>query len=229
MDTEVEIVKPKNAKEWLNNLWRVLGAHIHWLWDACPALVVVAVSLICCMWIWLDGFSEHSFRLAGLTLQLVGVIEVMASIWKARKSFLDRPEVFTWKRWLSRRPSYCPRHFRLQVQDAAHVAVEEGNLDIRIDSEATTMEERIEALKVQLKWLREDLDRFKGQTCRNLSELKADLSREREELTVAVARVDLAVGKLELSGLHWAEAGAVSLLIGLILATGSQEWHCLFA
>lgn len=203
--------------QWLKRLaqW-IAKARLFWL-----AVGIVGVASAIAL---RPGTTEPVVRWTGLVLQLFGIVTVIIGIEQTRKLF-NRPSLLSIARaWFKELPPFK----RKIVMGAMAGSVGMAGMKARgyVSSNPPPnagIEERVGSLERNVGHLNKRIDDAFQELDKVESAQTAALEKEKQERTAEDAKI---ASKLETSGtggLHISAMGALWLLIGVTLATGSVE------
>ena len=85
-----------NALQMLRRIPRYISDLGAWLWRARPLVwIIVSIIVFLVLGVLFSSCLEHSVRLSGMGLQLVGVVLVGIGLRDTRRAFVDQPT--TWE------------------------------------------------------------------------------------------------------------------------------------
>lgn len=187
---------------------------------AFSVLVVVVAAVVPIYWIQ----TEPSVRLAGLCLELVGLLAATLGIRDTRRMF-GKPSFLALARsWLKRIPPLKPKVISatgsatgsLSMTGRAHVwHAPKG--------ENPSIEARLAAAEANLKGLYERFSTSEASIEQDIRLLRQQLKSEEIARVEANRQLHIEVESAATDGLHLAAAGVVWLAVGLILSTAPSE------
>jgi hypothetical protein len=186
------------------------------------ALGVVAVAI---SWSIRPGATEGEVRFVAMVLQLLGVAEVAKGIGDTRKLF-GKPGIVEWTTaWWDRRP-WCPK--RIVVGSGAVTlgglrANARGSV-MRYSEPGAPIEERVAALEHNLGQISGRLDAAEQRFDRTAQEHGERLESEARLRAEGDAANRKLVEVTETGGLALSTAGAVVLVVGIVLGSFPDEF-----
>jgi tetrahydromethanopterin S-methyltransferase subunit F len=182
--------------------------------------VVVAAALVALR----PGTTEPLVRWTGLVLQLLGIATVIIGIEQTRRLFNHPSLLSLAEAWFRQFPPFK----RKIVVGAAAASLGIAGMKARgyVTSNPppnANLEERVASLERNVGHLNKRIDDAFQELNKTESEQKAALEREKQERVAEDTKI---ASKLETSGtggLHISAIGALWLLIGVTLGTGSVE------
>lgn len=213
----------KNFLLWL----RLLG---HWIrrvpvtghYWAVLALVIASVFLVGCA----CGWSEQAFRLAGMGLQLLGILCVGWGISKTRKDFKQLTWSSLCSSWLKAFPKFPPR----TISGSGFVTLPSLRVKgygvggtLHGPSTDETVEGRLQHLESSFKKWEAALGETRVAVFRAEEKAEQALSEQARQLAGKIGDVSKEIEIAATSGIHIAVVGAILLFVGTIFGTVAQE------
>jgi hypothetical protein len=204
-----------NILGWIRRLFRwIFEPRLTWF---TVGLIVVAVVISA----WFQ--SELAFRLAGLVLQLLGIISVVVNLHDTSKHF-GKGIFDPGRRWLGRRPKLSPQGTNAVINattlvPTAGVMMSVGHAPV-VD---IGVAERLDEIERHLKNMKMRQDEFEKETKKSLKQQTGALD---EEKRVRASDDEDILEKLQtavLGGTKIAIAGVVWLSVGVVMSTIPQE------
>jgi len=195
---------------------------LHWLASARLAAFAIAV-VVAAVAISFLVRTEPAIRLAGLCLQLLGILAAALGIRDTRRMFGKPSFLQSLRNWATSWPRFKPK-----VQ---HVSAS-GSLSIGSSASATvwrgvaadaTLERRVEAIEANLKSVEGRLRSAEGAISTNERALTSKLQQESQERSTQIEELHRKVEAASADGLRLAAAGAFWLAVGGVLSTASPE------
>lgn len=197
-------------------LWRTA----QWLREAWLLFITIGVIVFVPVLVLWSGADEQWVRIAGMVLQLLGVLAAAWGVLKTRASF--RMESFrSWvSRWLARRPPFrmparTANFNMVDGGDTSHASAQTNNVPLAQDS----LEQRMELIERTVAQLNQRIDEALPELCR----IEALVQHERSERASEVAAARQETKDSATGGLHITAAGLLCLFFGVILSTASEE------
>jgi hypothetical protein len=176
------------------------------------------------MLIYVFDCLERQVRIAGVALELLGVLTVALGIRDTRRAFDDSPTMWQAikQRW-DGRPRFGPKNVVLAAEGASFgTSFGSARLTVRAGPNAT-IEQRIDLLEQNYDRLTDELDRSNAEAKKKWDELSKALDLERKERQMANEETRRQLTKSIAEGVHLEFIGVVLFAVGMIAATASQE------
>jgi hypothetical protein len=201
-----------------------------WLWRGrllCGAVSSLLLVPAACALIIED--RELQIRYSGLAFELLGLLLVIRGIRETRTLF-KKPSLRRFAAaWLRSWPSWrVAAHVRVGV---GHAAVGDMTASLRGTAEISadaTLEQKVEALRLQMKVLTDDVATVRADHERRLSAQQDELANEKRARADGDAAIRVLIDESIAGGLHLEAIGVVWLLLGIVLSTASTEVAKLF-
>lgn len=213
----------RKTRNWLRSVYL-------WLMEARYFALSIAVVVCAIFFIVMLGSSERSIRLAGMTLQLLGVGTVIWGVAKTREFFGHTPVASQIKDWLLKFPRYTPKPVVLSASGTFEpLTVRSYGFSSPPKVSPFTTEGRLAAIEVELNQMREQFCK----THQIIDEKVAGINHLIEVETASRNQsVQYVLQRLELTatgGIHITSVGALWLFIGVILGSASPELAAIFS
>lgn len=196
--------------------WLFVEAKHFWL-----CLVVCAVAFAA---VYSLGATEQAIRIAGLLLQLAGILTVVWGIVTTRQFFEMPSPTKVFKDWLARFPLRRPQAISgTATVTLAGEAVAAHGYTSWVDDPSLPLEERVLRLAKNVPLFHERIINFQAQLDSDVTQLNAAIKRESSERAEQANALNQRVVRHGTGGLHISAIGAVWLFVGAILGTASQE------
>jgi hypothetical protein len=216
----------KNFRQWLRNIghWlRRMPVTRHYWWAGAVVLCAVAA-------VWGFAWSEDAFRIAGIALQLGGVLTVVWGILKTREDFNQEPIRHIFQRWLSAFPKRQRRTVSAEVSGSWSVgtnvsssgAVSTGPApDQSVDARLARLEGLVNGLQTRLSETRNELRQAEKKAQQALDE-------QGRQLVNQIGEVAKKIEETAIGGVHVSAVGVILLFVGTVLGGFGPELHRLF-
>lgn len=212
----------RNFVRWLKEVWRwvrLIPIARHYWW----AIAVVLASTVL---IGAFSWAEKAFRLAGMSLQLGGVLTVAWGILKTRADF-GQPAVWSqFKRWANLFPPLHPPTITASGHIHLPGLVGKG---YAYSTHGPAAEQTIEGRIEHLEGIVRKLEIAQGKT--HIAVLQAE-QKAQEALDVQTrqlfGQIDAVTRKIEVtatSGIHVSAVGVVLLFVGTVFGGAAMELH----
>lgn len=170
------------------------------------------------------GATEQTIRIAGLLLQLAGILTVVWGIVETRQFFEMPSPAKAFKDWIARFPF---RRLR-PITGTAAATLQGTALAARghtswPDDLSLPLEERVLRLAKNVLLLHERITNFQTQIDSTVAQLNAAIKRESSERSEQANALNHRIVRHGTGGLHISAIGAAWLFVGSILSTASQE------
>jgi hypothetical protein len=202
-------------------LW--LKRFVTWIFAPRLAWVVVTVIAVAIYVAFFALGTEKAIRVAGLCLQLLGLIAAAIGIRDTRRLF-GRPSLLGMVRsWIVNFPRITTRTVHLGAQatismhDDVSAEVWEGAGD------QPTIETRLAAAEKNLLATREYFHKWRASADRTLRELKVNILSEQAARELGDRQLHVKIEASSADGLHLAAAGVAWVLVGTVLSTVPNE------
>ena len=201
----------------------MIGATARWLTRPKHIWACVLVTLADLAWICALGATEPVVRIAGLVLQLFGVLTVAWGLSETR-AFFGRPTVASAvQSWLKAAP-FLPRKV---ASASANISL--GNLTVKArgygtDNPATLgVEDRLAALESNIQRIHSRITGLETEYDQELRKLSQSIKEENSARTGELSAIRSRLEAFGTGGIHISAMGAVWLFVGLILSTAGVE------
>jgi len=202
-----------------------------WLWDAkylWLALIIILGPSSYALFV--PEITESRIRLAGLFLQLCGVLTVLFGILDLRKRF-DHPSLLAMcKHWLMSFPPYHlpKRTANLNVELGGYVLTAGGVTMTHRAGPNATLEDRVRVLESNVDRLEHLSTELQLQVNQENRERGQELLSERQSRVRELEGVRSFLETTQTSGVYLSLIGLVWVFVGLIMSTASIEIAQLF-
>jgi len=209
--------------------WRTLFEVCKDTWPTGMPIVGVVIAFFLAWYF--SSTLANAIRVAGMLLQLGGLVLVGRGLSKKRKTF-GHPsipnKIFGWSKRVAA-VFARPRVVSAQARAVAEAGVAAEAVVIRRAPSGVTVEERVLVLEQTMDSLRDDLNTNVQELRREIPGVKRDIKGERQERLAGDQRMarkieEVTIGDfhLEIIGLFWLFLG----VIGTSIPTGLAEgWH----
>ena len=187
------------------------------------AAVLAPFAVLLCFWFVLPCW-EPRIRLSGMVLELAGLLTVAWGLGETRKHF-HQPSLFAGVRaYITRFPSWR-RHIVLRAEAAAFLAAGSSTMTGRVTTsqEAGTIEDRVTFLEKQVARLSTEQLEINRKFTDAERKHEASIQSESEKREVGDAHTRKQLEEAVAGGLHLEMTGAAWILVGIVLATASNE------
>jgi hypothetical protein len=212
----------KNCFRWLSEIFhwaRQVPITNHYWW----AIAVVGVSFFV---VGASGWTEKGFRLAGMTLQLAGVLTVVWGILRTRADFGQPTVRSQFKIWTKVFP---PLHSPTKTATVNVVLPGLMGEAYGYSTHGPAVDQTIEGRMTHLESVVKKLEMAQGRT--HIAVLQAERKAQQSIDTQArhqAGQIDAVARKVEAtatSGVHVSAVGVVFLFFGTILGSAALELH----
>ena len=206
-----------SLKRWFGNLWGWLVEAWHfWLFLFLSLLVILVVVLM--------GRSELAFRVAGMLLQLLGVLTILIGIRETRKLF-GRPSLaFMLRGWFRRFPRFKPRVYEATgFAEVPRPTVNGWGYTFSTTSPDATLEQRIELLEKRSEYLRNKVDEVRRELEQEVQKVISSVNEEQSARITEDRQILARLEATETGGLHISAMGAVWIFFGIVLSSLPSE------
>ncbi|HWT19429.1 MAG TPA: hypothetical protein VN280_10975 [Variovorax sp.] len=216
----------KNFVRWLREIYRwVRRAPItnHYWW-------AIAISIASIVLVGASGWTEKAFRLAGMSLQLGGVLTVVWGILKTRADFGQSTVRSQFKMWAKMFPPLHPPTITATANIALPGLTVEG---YGYSTHGPAADQTIEGRLGHLEDIVKKVEIAQGRTHIAVlqAEKKAQQALDAQSLQLT-GRIDAVARKIEITatgGVHVSAVGAVLLFVGTVLGSAAPELSQLLA
>lgn len=216
----------KNFRQWLRNIG-------HWLrrmpvtrhyWCA-GAVVFCAFAFV-----WGFAWSEDAFRIAGVALQVGGVLTVVWGILKTREDFKQEPIRRMFYRWFKSFPVRQRRTVSTGVSAGWAVAKGGSSRTARANpvSANPSIDQRVERLEGLVTGLQTKLSETRNELRQAEKKAQQALDEQGRQLVNQIGEVAKKIEATAIGGVHVSAVGVIWLFVGTVLSGFGPELHRLF-
>lgn len=201
-----------------------LKAILPWLWQARHVWLSILVSGLALIMTWRFRSSEPIIRWTGLGVQLLGGATVIWTIIETRNSF-RLPSLYRKAgKWFARFPLLKAGNTVLGggVASGNMTASAFGHVEYGIPPNATDIE-RIKLLERNLNRTNRELAATQQQIAEGFAKASKELSEEKSTRQISDESLNEKLAETSTGGLHISAIGALWIIIGSVLSTGSLE------
>lgn len=195
-----------------------------WLWEM--KLVTLMILYIFLAWIGLNFFNytEPSFRIIGLVLQILGIATVILGLNQTREQFNHKSYKSLLNDWLKR----CPIKDKPVFIEPESIGTSFSIGDVvlttvfRLDSNET-ISEQLAKVEKEILSLQTQIDNASTKNKEEINKLNREINGEKNERDQAINKTLKIVESASTGGVHISLIGTIWLLIGVILSSLSPE------
>ncbi|MBZ9559086.1 MULTISPECIES: hypothetical protein [unclassified Modicisalibacter] len=194
----------------------------HWLARAQLATSTISVAVIA-VWLPFSIQTEPAIRLAGLGLQLLGIVAAALGIRDTRRMFNKPSFLQLLRSWATSWPRFKPK---VQYASGSATLTSSGYASATVWQSAppyATLEQRIDALEANLKSVEGRLRSSESAISKNKRTFTSKLQQETQERGTQFTELHRKMEATSTDGLRLATAGVFWLAVGLVLSTASPE------
>jgi hypothetical protein len=189
-------------------------------WLAFFTIGVIALALL----ISLSIGTEQALRLAGLCLQLLGILVAGIGIRDMRRMFGKPSLLGLLRRWVKAAPRLKPTSITVSLTDGISVGASLLSISLwSCPGPDASLEERLKALESNSETLRAQLQTAERDSSAFQQSVNGKLQKERAEREVQDRQLQARIESASTDGLHLAAAGAAWVTVGLMLSTAPSE------
>lgn len=196
----------------------------YWLWEV--KLVFLMISYLALAWSLLNFFNytEPSFRVIGLVLQILGIATVIHGLNQTRDQFNHKSYQDLLGDWLKRcpikdKPIFIePESIRTSVSIGDVILTTVFKLDIN-----SPIEEQLAKIEKEILDLQKQIDNAGIKNREEINKLSSDINVEKNERNKAINRTLKIIESSSTGGVHISLIGTIWLLIGVISSSLSPE------
>jgi hypothetical protein len=198
-------------------------ASFRWLLEARLAWLFAATMVASILLPVLCSSGESGFRLAGLALQIVGILAVAWGIHETRLLF-ERPSLFgTVGGWLERRPRFRGRVVAVGSSLLGSSVIGRARAHVTANPEDDTVAGRLDALEKNIGLVNDRISGLGTELDEQSRELRESLEQERQTRAKEAEELRARLEATETGGLHLSAVGAAWLAVGVTLSTAAPE------
>lgn len=165
--------------------------------------------------------TEQSIRVAGLCLQLLGLIAAAIGIRDTRRLF-DKPSFFgLLRKWGRDFPRHHTRELSARAETSVSISATADGIGWR--GVGPTLESRLDAIEENLQTLRDRFDKESRSLRKKIESLRREIASEKSSRKEVDQKIHLQVEAASADGLHLAAIGVVWLAFGIVLTTVPME------
>lgn len=196
----------------------------YWFYE--PKLFFLAVLYLCLAFSWIVFFnySEPSFRLIGLLLQIFGIVTVVLGIIQTREQFKHESYLKLFFNWVKRFPIKSKPVFI--EPEGINVSMSIGDVILHTVFKLnpnTPIQEQLIKIEKEILFLQSQIDNQTDKNMNELNNVKSQLATEKNERTNSINQTLKIIESTSTGGIHISFIGTIWLLFGVIFSTASPE------
>ncbi len=195
-----------------------------WFYEPKLFFLTILYLLLALSWIVFFNYSEPSFRLIGLLLQIFGIVTVVLGIIQTREQFNHESYLKLFFNWVKRFPTNTKPVFI--EPEGIKVGMSIGNVVLhtvfKLDPKSPVQEQLIKIEKEILS-LQLQLDHQTDKNMNELNNFRSKLAIEKNERTNSINQTLKIIESTSTGGIHISFIGTIWLLFGVIFSTASPE------
>lgn len=200
-----------------------------WFYELKLLFLTILYIFLAFAWLSFFNYSEPSFRLIGLFLQICGMATVIFGITQTRKQFSHKAYSKLFSNWLKRCPVKSTPTFiepegiqtGFSVGNATLHTVFKLNPNIGVQDQLIAIEKEISSLQKQI-------DNQADKNTNELNNFSNKLATEKNERTQSINQTLKIIESTSTGGIHISFIGTIWLLFGVVFGTASIELSKIF-
>jgi len=206
-------------------LTRKIKLVVYWLSEPKLLFLTILYLLLAFSWIRFFHYSEPSFRLSGLVLQILGIFTVALGILQTREQFGhdSYPKLFS--AWIQRFPLKKSKPSFIEPEGIqASFSIGDAILHtvFKLDSNSPIQGQLLKIEK-EILFLQKQIDNQSEKNQNEINNLCNKLTIEKNERTQSINQTLKIIESTNTGGIHISFIGTIWLLFGVIASTASPE------